>query len=51
LIFSRARNKRGIGVRLKLMLKQSEAGERRAKQPCGRREFEMRKLGEEKGKY
>jgi hypothetical protein len=35
------------GLMWKLMPKQSEAGKRRAKQPCGRREFQMRKLKEE----
>jgi hypothetical protein len=35
-----------------LMLKESEVGKRRLKQPCGRREFRMRrKLWEGEGKY
>jgi hypothetical protein len=40
--FSGARRK-DEGLRVKLMLKESEVGKRRLKQPCGRREFRMRR--------
>jgi hypothetical protein len=46
LIFSGARRKEK-GSREKLMLKESEVGKRRLKQPCGRAEFQR----EGRGKY
>jgi len=33
------------------MLKESEVGKRRLKQPCGRAEFQMKKLREGRRKY
>jgi len=51
LIFSGARRKEK-GSREKLMLKESEVGKRRLKQPCGRVELQMRrKLREGRGIY